>query len=222
MEIHGLDHVEFYAGDASQAAFVLCTAFGFRVLGTGGPETGLADRRSVLVGQGGARVLLTTALSADQPAARFLARHGDGVGVIAFGTDDARGAYEEAVAGGAVAIRAPHVFEYGEHSVTVATVSGFGDVVHRLVERHGPADAAGFLPGAVVPAPAPAGSAAAPGPQQTDLLYAIDHAASWTAPWRTTGGPSGSSRSSRSTSNWAARGCSPRWCRAPRAGSPSP
>lgn len=168
MDYLGIDHVEFYVGDARQAAFVLCSAFGFRLYGQGGPETGLDGQRTLLLGQGDCRVLLTSALRADHPAVEYVARHGDGVAVVAFGTRDARSAFAAAVAGGATAIEAPRVHEGADATVLTATVSGFGDVTHRLVERHGaPGE---FLPGLIrmpdVPPPA-----------EADLLRTIDHAA---------------------------------------------
>ena len=79
MNIQGIDHIEMYVGDARQTAYVLCTAFGFRVRGQGGPETGLTGQRSILLGQGDIRVLLTTGLTPDHPASGYVARHGDGV-----------------------------------------------------------------------------------------------------------------------------------------------
>ncbi|HET6211325.1 MAG TPA: 4-hydroxyphenylpyruvate dioxygenase, partial [Micromonosporaceae bacterium] len=63
MTIHGIDHVELYVGDARQTAYYLCSGFGFRICGQGGPETGLADQRSLLLGQGDIRILLTSGLS---------------------------------------------------------------------------------------------------------------------------------------------------------------
>jgi 4-hydroxymandelate synthase len=168
MDLLTVDHVEFFAGDARQAAFVLCHALGFRVLGHGGPDTGLPGQRSLLLGQGGGRVLLTSGLSRDHPASQFVARHGDGVAVIAFGVDDARAAFAEAVAAGAAPLQEPRTFESGGESVVTAVVSGFGDVAHRLVERDGAGR--GFLPGALVSDDAPP----AAGPE---LLRLIDHAA---------------------------------------------
>src|SRR5579859_3057793 len=98
MDLLAVDHVEFFAGDARQAAFVLCSALGFRVLGHGGPDTGLPGQRSLLVGQGSSRVLLTSGLGPEHPAAGYVARHGDGVAVIAFRVDDAAAAFAESVA----------------------------------------------------------------------------------------------------------------------------
>src|ERR1019366_3647011 len=119
MNVLNMDHIEFYVGDARQAAQYLCTAYGFRVYGHGGPETGLPGQRSVLLGQHHIRILLTSGLQPNHPASQFVATHGDGAAVKAFRTDDA----------------------------AAADVAGFGDVVYRLVERHG-ADTS-FLPGAI-------------------------------------------------------------------------
>ena len=168
MDILGVDHVEFYVGDARQAAFLLCSAFGFRILGQGGPETGLDGQRSLLLGQGDARVLLTSGLRPDHPAVDYVSRHGDGVAVIAFGTGDAAAAYAESVAAGATGLLPPRTHRRDGASVVTATVSGFGDVVHRLVERHG--SDREFLPGAMemLDVPPPTGP---------DLLQTIDHAA---------------------------------------------
>ena len=166
MDILDIDHVEFYVGDARQAAFFLCTAFGFHVAGHGGPETELPRQRSLLLAHGDSRVLLTSALSSAHPADGYVSRHGDGVGVIAFATGDATGAYEQAVAAGATSVEAPRTHKAGADSVVTAAVGGFGDVVHRFVERRG----ASFWPGAIEAQEAPAHK----GP---DLVRAIDHAA---------------------------------------------
>ena len=169
MNIVDIDHIELYVGDAIAAAQSLCTAYGFRAYGHGGPETGLPGQRSVLVGQGDIRVLLTSGLHQDHPASQFVARHGDGVAVTAFRTSSAAAAYTDAVAAGGSGLRQPCTWENGEASVVTAEVAGFGDVVYRLVERHG-ADAQ-FQPGAIEMEPGAADGA------DDDLLRTIDHAA---------------------------------------------
>jgi len=168
MNILDIDHIELYVGDAVAAASAMCSAFGFRVFGHGGPETGLPGQRSVLVGQGGIRVLLTSGLHRDHPASQFVARHGDGVAVTAFSTDSAAISYTDTVAAGGTGIHQPRAWENGEASVITAEVAGFGDVVYRLVERHG--SAAHFQPGAITMEPGAAGA-------DEDLLQIIDHTA---------------------------------------------
>lgn len=138
MEINGFDHIEFYVGDAYQSAFYFGTAFGFRSCGGGGTETGLAGQRSQLLRAGGIRYLLTTGLTDDHPATRYVQRHGDGIAVIALEVDDAAAAYHRLVERGAPAVSAPCTHRTGDAVVVTAEVGGFGDVVHRLVERRGP------------------------------------------------------------------------------------
>jgi 4-hydroxymandelate synthase len=169
MNIFDVDHIELYVGDAIAAAQSLRTAYGFRVYGHGGPDTGLPGQRTILLGQGDIRILLTSGLHKDHPASQFVARHGDGVAVTAFRTDSAATAYTDAVAAGGSGIRQPRTWENEEACVVTAEVAGFGDVIYRLVERHG-ADAQ-FQPRAIEMEP----GAAAGG--DDDLLGSIDHAA---------------------------------------------
>ena len=147
MDVKTVDHVEFYVGDAQQMAYFLCSAFGFRLSGQGGPETGLAGQRSLLLGQGGIRILLTSGLTPDHPASQYVARHGDGVACVALATDDASGAFDGAVRRGARAIAAPRTWRRGDATAVTATVSGFADVTHRLIER--PPGTDEFLPGGI-------------------------------------------------------------------------
>jgi 4-hydroxymandelate synthase len=167
MNIIDVDHIELYVGDAMATAHSLCTAYGFRVYGHGGPDTGQSGQRSILLGQGDIRILLTSGLHKDHPASQFVARHGDGVAVTAFRTDSAATAYTDAIGAGGLGIREPHTWESDEACVVSAEVAGFGDVIYRFVERRG-ADAE-FQPRAITMEP---GAAAA-----DDLLRSIDHAA---------------------------------------------
>ncbi|GAA1610843.1 4-hydroxyphenylpyruvate dioxygenase [Catellatospora bangladeshensis] len=168
MNILGIDHLEFYVGDARQTAYYLCTAFGFRVCGQGGPQTGLTGQRSLLLQHGDIRIVLTSGLVPEHPATQYVGRHGDGVAIIAFQTDDATGLYEAVVSRGAAALAGPQVHENADGRVVTASVSGFGDVTHRLVERHG--NPWEFLPGTFEMTL----------PEQSfdaDLLRVIDHCA---------------------------------------------
>ncbi|BCB74347.1 4-hydroxyphenylpyruvate dioxygenase [Phytohabitans flavus] len=163
MDVMTLDHVEFYAGDAQETARLLVEAYGFRRLGTGGPA--LPGQRTILLGQGGIRILVTAATDPAHPVAAHVARHGDGVARVALRVADAAEAYTEALSRGATSVAEPRA--WGADVVT-AEVSGPGALAHRLVERRG--SAGPFLPGAVEPLPA----APVAGP---DLLEIIDHVA---------------------------------------------
>ena len=145
LPLMGIDHVEFYVGNARQAAYYYRTAFGMSLVAYAGPETGLRDRVSYLVQQGKIRFLLTTALRPDGPIAEHVARHGDGAHVIALEVDDARAAWRETTTRGARSIFAPDdcADEFGR--VTTSSIAAYGDTIHTFVERghyNGP-----FLPG---------------------------------------------------------------------------
>ncbi|MET7900595.1 4-hydroxyphenylpyruvate dioxygenase [Streptomyces sp. NPDC005336] len=168
MKIDGIDHAEFYVGDAQQWAFYLCTVFGFRLAGQAGPETGLTGQRSLLLRQGGTRVLLTSALTPDHPAAEYVRRHGDGVATLAFEVSDAQQAYETVVERGAVSVEKPVVHSRCGTKVVTASVLGFGDVAHRFVQRTGDGDE--FLPGLM--------DMFTDDPEQAEpLISVVDHAA---------------------------------------------
>lgn len=148
MEIYGIDHVEMYVGDARQAAFYLGHAFGLQIHGQGGPETGLADQRSLLLRESAVQIVLTSGLAAGHPATQYVQRHGDGVAIVALEVDDATAAYDELVARGARSVAGPATYHDGaETTVVIAEVAGFADVIHRLVERRGPRHE--FLPGRI-------------------------------------------------------------------------
>ena len=78
LPINGTDFVEFYVGNARQAAHYYRSAFGMKLAGYSGPETGTRDRASYLVEQNKIRFVLTTALAPDHPVAAHVALHGDG------------------------------------------------------------------------------------------------------------------------------------------------
>lgn len=143
MSSYGISHVEFYVGDAKQAAYYYREAFGFRPVAQAGPETGLAERRSVLLEQGVIRLLLTSPLTADSPVTAYVTRHGDGVKDIALRVPDVEGAFELAVSQGAAAVVEPYVEEQPDGRAVVATVAAFGDVVHSFVQHEND----GQLPG---------------------------------------------------------------------------
>ena len=92
-KIHGMHHVEFYVGNAKQAAYYYRRALGFRLAGYMGPETGVKDRASYLVEQGKIRFVLTTPLHPDSPMAEHIMKHGDGVRDIALHVENAEEAY---------------------------------------------------------------------------------------------------------------------------------
>jgi 4-hydroxyphenylpyruvate dioxygenase len=145
MPLLGIDYVELYVGNAHQAAYYYQHAFGFREVAYAGLETGSRDRVSHVMQQGGVRLVLTASLRPDGDVARHVARHGDGVKVIALTVPDVERAYHTAVDKGARSVHAPRE-ERDEHGVVrVASIAIYGETLHTFVER---SDYAGFhLPG---------------------------------------------------------------------------
>lgn len=131
----GTDYVEFYVGNAKQAAHFYKTAFGFQSMAYAGLETGLKDRASYVLKQDKIRLVLTTALNSSSPIGEHVKKHGDGVKVIALWVDDARKSYEETIKRGARSYMEPTV-EKDEHGEVVrAGIYTYGETVHMFVER---------------------------------------------------------------------------------------
>ena len=143
--INGTDFVEIYVGNAKQAAHFYQSAFGFQLVGYRGPETGTRDRASYLLQQSKVRLVLTSPLSPDHPAAAHVAQHGDGVRDIALWVDDARRAFDLAIERGARPAQAPTVLRDDDGEVVIAAIHTYGDTIHSLVERRNYRGV--FLPG---------------------------------------------------------------------------
>ena len=160
LPLKGTDHVEFYVGNAKQAAYYYQAAFGYELVAYAGPETGLRDRASYVLQQGKIRLVLTTSLLSDSEISEHVRRHGDGVKVMALWVDDARKSWEETTKRGARSAFQPYTLEDEHGTVTLAGIYTYGESVHTFVERTnytGP-----FMPGYVarssgVPQTAPVG-----------------------------------------------------------------
>ena len=133
--INGTDYIEFYVGNAKQAALYYRAAWGFQLAGYSGPETGIRDRASYLIVQDKIRFVLTSPLGPEGPIAEHLARHGDGVRDLAFWVDDATDAFQKAVARGARAIHPPVTRRDDNGEVVIAAIATYGDTIHSIVER---------------------------------------------------------------------------------------
>lgn len=142
-----INHVEWYVSNATARAEEFVDLYGFDWYGERDGGIGAANARSVTLRRGDIAMVLTEARSDDHPAASYVMSHGDGVADIAFRVRDAAEAYLGAVAHGAVPVAAPTEVARGW---IAASVRGFGDVTHTLVQR--PAGARDVLPGFTSPA----------------------------------------------------------------------
>lgn len=165
LPINGTDYLEFYVGNAKQAAHYYKTAFGFQSLAYAGPETGVRDRASYVLQQGKIKLVLTSGLNSDSPIVAHQKKHGDGVKILALWVDDAYKAFEETTKRGAKAYLEPKTItdEFGE--VKMAGIFTYGETVHMFIERKNYTGA--FMPGYVK-------WESEYNPTETGLLY-VDH-----------------------------------------------
>jgi 4-hydroxyphenylpyruvate dioxygenase len=147
LPINGTDYVEFYVGNAKQAAFYYQTAFGFQPLAYRGLETGDKEKTSYVLVQDKIRLVFTTALTSDSSIAEHVRKHGDGVKVVALWVDDATSAFNETTSRGAKPYMHPVVEEDKYGKVVRSGIHTYGETIHLFLERkdyNGP-----FLPGFV-------------------------------------------------------------------------
>ncbi|HEY6563689.1 MAG TPA: 4-hydroxyphenylpyruvate dioxygenase [Pirellulaceae bacterium] len=133
--IRGYDHVEFYVGNAKQAAHFYDRTFGFRPVAKRGLETGCRDRASYVMEQGNIRFVLTSALTPDHEISRHCAVHGDGVKAIGLSVPDVQAGLREAKQRGATILRGATFEEDASGTLVTAEIKYAGDTVFRLVER---------------------------------------------------------------------------------------
>lgn len=132
-----VDHVQFYVGNAKQAAFFYAFCFGFEIEQISDLTTGSREVASYLLTQGNIRLLLTSGLTEQHPASQEVARYGDGIKDVAFTVDDAVAAYEQALANGAQSAYEPREVSDEHGTVVSAGIHSFGRLVHSFVSRTG-------------------------------------------------------------------------------------
>ncbi|MBA3387477.1 MAG: 4-hydroxyphenylpyruvate dioxygenase [Chthoniobacterales bacterium] len=135
LPLQGTDYVEFYVGNAKQAAHYYKTAFGFQSLAYSGPETGLKDRASYVIRQNKLTFMLTTPLRPDNPIADHIYKHGDGVKVLALKVEDATSAWNETTTRGGQSYLEPTTLQDENGRVVMSGIHTYGDTVHLFVER---------------------------------------------------------------------------------------
>jgi 4-hydroxyphenylpyruvate dioxygenase len=145
LPLEGTDYVEFYVGNAKQAAHYYRTVLGFQPYAYAGPETGQKDKVSYVVKQQKIQFVFTTPLKADHPASQHIHRHGDGIKVLALRVQDATKAWEDTTMRGGKSFLEPQRLTDEQGEVILSGIHTYGDVVHIFVERknyHGV-----FMPG---------------------------------------------------------------------------
>ena len=131
----GTDYIEFYVGNAKQAAHFYKTAFGFRGIAYAGPETGVRDTASYVVRQNKLTFVFTSALRPDHEIAKQVLKHGDAVKAIALEVDDAEKAWQETTKRGAENYMEPRMLSDPSGSLGLSGIRLYGDTVHLFVGR---------------------------------------------------------------------------------------
>lgn len=166
LPLQGTDYVEFYVGNAKQAAHYYMSAFGFQALAYAGPETGIKDKVSYAVRQHKLTFVLTTPLRPDNEIADHIYKHGDGVRFLALKVDNATDAWKQTTSRGGKSYMEPQLLKDEEGEVTMSGIHTYGDTIHLFIERRNYSGA--FLPGFK------AWSNPHFAPADTGLLY-VDH-----------------------------------------------
>jgi len=135
LPLNGTDYVEFYVGNAKQAAHFYRSAFGFQAYAYSGLETGNRESVSYVLKQDKIRLVLTTPLNSKNPINDHIVKHGDGVKVIALWVDDARKSWEETTSRGAKSYMEPTVEKDENGEIVRAGIYTYGETVHMFVER---------------------------------------------------------------------------------------
>ncbi len=135
LPLDGTDYVEFYVGNAKQAAHFYKAAFGFQSLAYAGPETGLKDRVSYVIRQHKLTFVLTTPLRMNNEIADHVYKHGDGVKVLALKVQDATDAWKQTTSRGGKSYMEPMHLKDEKGEVVMSGIHTYGETVHLFIER---------------------------------------------------------------------------------------
>jgi 4-hydroxyphenylpyruvate dioxygenase len=145
LPLQGTDYVEFYVGNAKQSAHFYKTAFGFETIAYAGPETGIKDKVSYVLRQHKLTFMLTSPLRNEGVIAEHIAKHGDGVKVLALKVEDARSAWKETTSRGGISYLEPTTLNDDSGEVVMSGIHTYGETVHLFIERKNYTGA--FMPG---------------------------------------------------------------------------
>jgi 4-hydroxyphenylpyruvate dioxygenase len=135
LPLKGIDHVEFWVGNAKQAAAYYRALWGFTPVAYAGLETGIRDRASYVLAQNEIRFVFTAPLTPDGEVAEHVRKHGDGVHDIAFAVDDVRSAWEETTRRGARSALEPAELEGKKGILRRSAIHTYGEVLHSFIDR---------------------------------------------------------------------------------------
>src|ERR1700752_2707480 len=118
-QLGGIDHIEFWVGNARASAAFFASCYGFEIAAYAGPETGVTDRVSYVLVQGDIRFVVTAGIAPSSEVVAHVAAPGDG----------------GAPAGGPPGGEAPHAESEASGRIVRAGVAAYGETRHTFVER---------------------------------------------------------------------------------------
>ncbi len=145
LPLNGTDFVEYYVGNAKQAAFFYQSAFGFQPLAYAGLETGNKEKTSYVLRQGKITLVFSTSLQPDSEIGKHVDLHGDGVKFIALLVDDAKKSFKETVSRGAKPYLEPSELSDADGMISISGIHTYGETIHLFVDRNNYKGV--FLPG---------------------------------------------------------------------------
>lgn len=149
LPLKGIDHLEFYVGNARQSSVFYQYSMGFKVTAYNGLETGNKISSQYLLEQGKIRFLLTSPLDDGGEISEHIKKHGDGVKDIAFEVDDSEKSFIETTKRGAVPVLKPVELKDENGVIIKSSIKTYGDTIHSFIERKNYKGK--FLPGFVNP-----------------------------------------------------------------------
>ena len=135
LPLKGIDHVEFWVGNAKQAAAYYRALWGFTPVAYAGLETGVRDRASYVMVQNDIRFVFTAPISDSGELAEHVRRHGDGVHDVAFAVDDVTSAWRETTSRGAVSALEPTEVPGEKGVLRRSAIHTYGEVLHSFIDR---------------------------------------------------------------------------------------
>jgi 4-hydroxyphenylpyruvate dioxygenase len=137
LPLQGIDYVEFWVGNARQAANYYRAVWGFTPVAFAGLETKIRDRASYVLVQNDIRFVFTAPLTPDGEIAEHVKAHGDGVHDIAFRVDDVRSAWEETTKRGGKSAFEPGEVDAREDGILRrSAIHTYGEVLHSFIDRN--------------------------------------------------------------------------------------
>ena len=137
--IKKIESIHYYVHDLDKSRRLYCDMMDFAEIGESTPElTKSGKQRSILYRAGDCNVICSAPVGEGGRASRFLKKHPDGIGTLAFEVLDVKKTFKLLDERGGTPIQEIETFsDKGGTLSTFSITTPFGDTTFRFVERHG-------------------------------------------------------------------------------------